>query len=451
MRAKHERRRKGARGAEGRHRRRLLRAAGLGGAAVCLVSGLLVGGATVAGASSHFKAVSNFAHYVGGKGKANKKLSPVYIGVVNQQTATNAVTPTWTTGVQIAEKYLNAHTGGIDGHPVKLVLCKIPTTVGSAAKCGQEFANNPKIAAVAGGGIDVGNTALESALKPSKKPLFFGVSLSTVDEQYPYGFILYGDVTHVQAPLATFTKTYLHAKSVSITYPSNVPGEVQGVDVIKDALTYEGVKTIYSVGFTSSDANLTEPFEAAHVGSTTVLLAINSGGPACSDTYLTLKSLGLTKVKVLANVPCATPTNAKADGGQLPHDWYYASAVPMAGSSTPGLTSFVKIASTYGKGAVAENAWTLNGFGLVATIAKFDTELLKAGKKITPAAVVKKARAFKGPVAGGGPHLDCGGFTGFPATCNDLVSFFQNTAPTVMKPVVSWIGPPKGFKLSVTS
>ncbi|MGH8982056.1 MAG: hypothetical protein ACRDWE_13745, partial [Acidimicrobiales bacterium] len=292
-----------------------------------------------------------------------------------------------------------------------------------------------------------GNTALESSLSPSKKPAFFGISLSTIDEKDPHGFILYGDVTHIEAPMATFAKKYLHVKSVSMTYLSNEPGEVQADSIIDDVLKYEGVKHIYNVGFTSSDANLTEPFEAAHVGSTTLLILVNSGGPTCSDTYLTLQSLGVaTKTKVLVNIPCDTPTVVKADGGQLPHDWYYADA--RGTLSTKTIAAMAKIGTEYGEGPISKVSFVESGFGQVVTIAKFDTEILKSGKKITPATVTAAARAFKGPMPQGSPHLHCGSLKRSPAVCNSLINVFENTAPTAMNRVAKWIGVPKGFNVT---
>ncbi|MGH9028970.1 MAG: hypothetical protein ACRDV4_05085, partial [Acidimicrobiales bacterium] len=124
-----------------------MRPLALGGAALALVAGLLVTGVAGAAAthSRHYKPITNYPAYVGGSGRANPKLSPILIGAVNQQTAPNAPTPLWTTGVKVAVDYANQHTGGIDGHPIKVVYCFIPTTVGDASKCGEEFANNHKI------------------------------------------------------------------------------------------------------------------------------------------------------------------------------------------------------------------------------------------------------------------------------------------------------------------
>jgi len=218
----------------------VVRPLGLGVAALALAAGVLGAGAGIAGAvthathgsrageaaharhAKHAKTVTNYPAYVGGHGRANSKLSPIVIGAVNQQTAPAAPTPLWTTGVKVAVDYVNHHTDGIDGHPVKVVYCFIPTTVGAAAKCGQEFANNPKVSAVIAGAIDVGTTAMESALKPTKKPIFWDVSLSPVDETYPYGFIWWNTDAYVNAPYGAFAKKIIHAKSVSLIYPSNI-------------------------------------------------------------------------------------------------------------------------------------------------------------------------------------------------------------------------------------
>jgi ABC-type branched-subunit amino acid transport system substrate-binding protein len=427
---------------------RAARPAALVVAALGLMLGVLGAGAGLAGAA--FKSPSTYPAYVGGHGKANSSLSPITIGVVNQQTAPAAPAPAWETGVKVGVTYVNQHTGGIDGHPLKAVYCTIPTTVGAATKCGQEFADNSAISAVLVGAVDVGNTALETALKASKKPQIFAVSLSTVDEHDPNGFILYNTATQVEAPMASVAHD-LHMKSISLVYPSDIPGNVYQATVVYDALKYVGIKTIYKVGFTSADTDFSAPFEAAHVGHTTLLIVVNSGGPACSDTYLTLKSLGVaTTQKVLVNVPCDTPTIAKADGGTLPHNWYYLTANPLPGSPTPAVTSMVKAFTPYGKAAVAYDAWSADAFGQVVTLAKLDTETLKAHGKVNATTTFAKLRAFKGPVVQGAPHLACGHFKGTPATCNDLDRFFQNTAPNVMKPLGTWIGPPKGFKPPLT-
>jgi len=421
-----------------------MKVVGAGAAALGLMAGALGIGAGVAGAAVHPHGVSRFPAYVGGHGKADAKLSPVTIGVVNQRTATNAPAPTWTTGVKVAIDYVNQHTGGIDGHPLKAVYCSIPTSVSSAATCGQQFANDSGVSAVAAGAIDVGNTALESALKPSGKPIFFGVSLSPVDVKDSDAVILYGSIAIPETPVATFAKTFLHLKKVAITYPA-IPANAAMAKAMSAALEFDHIK-VTSVGYTATDANLTEPFEAAHVKTATLLYAISSGGSACADTYHTLKSLGIPNKKVLVNVPCDAPTVASADGGQLPHDWYYAGSNPLPGSSTKGVVAISKAAAEYGKGALGGDPWVADGFGQIITMAKFETAIMKSHKKLTPKAVLGTARSYRGAVVNGAPHLDCGGVAGAPAECSQLVSFYENTSPNVMKVIAYYIGPPKNFK-----
>jgi branched-chain amino acid transport system substrate-binding protein len=388
--------------------------------------------------------ISNYLAFINGKsGKANSKLSPIYVGVVNQQGGTSDIAPEWTYGADIAADFINQDAGGIDGHPVKLVTCFIPDTVSSAAQCGQEFANNSKVSAVSVGAVAVGNEAMESALAPTGKVLVFGVSVSPVDTTYKNGYILFGDATHVEAPLATFIKEYLHSKSVAIVYPE-LPGSNIDAEITGDALKYEHIP-VKIVGFDPTTTNLTAPLIAA--GAATAGLVINdSPAPTiCSSIYKAIKQLSLT-TPVLANVPCDNPVTATGDGGQLPVGWYYASANPLPGDAAdPSLAAFKKVADEFGEHTWDADAWTADSFAQFLTIAKWDGQLLSEGKTITAANLNAIAKTFKGPVPQGAPHLVCGSFPAAPAVCNDEVSFFQNTAPGVMKAIARWIGPPPGF------
>ncbi|HEY7324468.1 MAG TPA: ABC transporter substrate-binding protein, partial [Streptosporangiaceae bacterium] len=160
--------------------------------------------------------------------------------MTNQQGGSADIAPEWMIGAQLAADLINNSAGGIDGHSLKLVTCAIPDLVANAQQCGQQFANDGNIQAVAVGAVAIGNEALEDALAPTGKPAFFGIAVSPVDTTYKHGYILFGDSTHVEAPLATFIKQYLHAKSVAIIYP-NLPGANVNAQITQDALQYEGI------------------------------------------------------------------------------------------------------------------------------------------------------------------------------------------------------------------
>lgn len=397
-------------------------------------------------ASSNYHPVTDYMGFIGGHaGKANAKLSPITIGVINQQGGTTDIAPEWTDGATIAADFINKDAGGIDGHPVKLVTCFIPDVVANAAQCGQQMANNSAISAVSVGAVAIGNQAMESALAPTGKVLVFGVSVSPIDTTYKNGYILFGDATHVEAPLATFIKQYLHSKSVSIVYPE-LPGSNVDAEITSDALKYEGIPTKV-VGFDPTTTNLTEPLIAS--GAATAGLVINdSPNPViCSDIYKAIKQLSIT-TPVLANVPCDSTVTAQGDGGSLPLGWYYASANPLPGDpSDPSIAAFKTVADQFGFATYAADAWVADSFAQMLTIGKWDDELLTAGKTISASNLNAMAKSFKGPVPQGAPSLVCGSFPQAPAVCNDRDSFFQNTSPGVFKAIARWIGPPAGFKI----
>jgi branched-chain amino acid transport system substrate-binding protein len=392
----------------------------------------------------NYHPVSDYAGFVGGSGKADNTKTPIYIGVVNQQGGTEDIAPEWTNGTALAADFINNQAGGIDGHPLKLVTCAIPDTTSAAQQCGEEFANNNSIDAVAMGAVVIGNQPLEQAILPTKKALVMGVTILPVDSTYKYGYILYGDATRVEAPIGTFVHEFLpKVKSVSIIY-ANVPGSNVPNEVIASTLEYYHI-SVKLTAFDPTSANITAPVIAS--GAATAGLVIDgAGNPVqCSDVYQALKQLNI-KTPVLANVPCDSAVTAEGDGGQLPVGWYYASANPLPGDpDDPSLAAFKAVADKYGDPTGATDAWVADAFGQVLTIAKVYNEILKSGGTITEAAVNKDLKSLKGAIPQGPPQLQCGSIKGAPAICNDEDQFFQNTSPGVFKAIARWISAPKGW------
>jgi ABC-type branched-subunit amino acid transport system substrate-binding protein len=92
--------------------------------------------------------VTDFAGYVGGEGPADDSLSPVKVGMVNQQGGAVFVSDTNDDGVTIATEFINTHAGGINGHPLEIVECTIANAEEEGQQCGQEMANDDEIVAV---------------------------------------------------------------------------------------------------------------------------------------------------------------------------------------------------------------------------------------------------------------------------------------------------------------
>ena len=132
------------------------RGALVGLVALVLVLGLMLPVALAGSAAP--QAVTNYAKYVGAKktGKANPRLKPVVIGLVNLQGGAVQIGPLWTPAVETAVKYANNELGGVDGHPIVLKKCFIKNAPEEGTKCGQAMANDKRVSVVLLGGVVIG-------------------------------------------------------------------------------------------------------------------------------------------------------------------------------------------------------------------------------------------------------------------------------------------------------
>jgi branched-chain amino acid transport system substrate-binding protein len=204
--------------------------------------------------------VTNYNVYVGGKGKANARLSPIVVGAINTQGGQVLVGPGWTQGVRTAIQYVNRYLGGVQGHPLVASYCFTTSAEEEGTKCGQRFANDKRIKVVEFGAVAVGNQSFYAALG-NRKPTVGGVELLPVDAARKTGFALFGTNDSVLGPWGTFGKTKLNAKTAAVVF-MNVPGISYGAQVEKAALEAAGIKTTM-VGFDANATDLTGPLTAA--------------------------------------------------------------------------------------------------------------------------------------------------------------------------------------------
>ncbi len=284
----------------------------------------------VPGALGHGAArgpVTNYLSYVGGKaGKANPKLSPVVIGVVNTQGGQVLVGPNWTKGAELAAKYVNTYLGGVQGHPLVLSECFTTSAEEDGTKCGQKFANDKRISVVLLGAVAVGNQSLYAALG-GKKPIVSGVALLPVDATQKNGFALFGTNDSVLGPWGTFAKTHLHAKTAAVIYPQ-VPGIDVGAKVEKTSLEDAGISTKL-VGFDPNATDLTGPLTAAGAQTADIVVPQSNAG-GCVNVAKTLQQLGVPGSKIVSNPLCLSGDVAAGLGGDLA-PWVYGIASTLAG------------------------------------------------------------------------------------------------------------------------
>jgi branched-chain amino acid transport system substrate-binding protein len=153
-----------------------------------------------------------------------------------------------------------------------------------------------------------------------------------------------------------------------------------------------------------------------------------------------LKQLGITDAKKIVSAPlCLNPMVSEGLGGDYPI-WTYAIASSLFGDKTdPGMPAYMKVTEKYGV-KTAPDPWVIVSFGSVLTTAKFLNEV--GADNLDADAIVKKARAFTGPVALGAPELQCEKYQDAAAICNDRTQFFTYKGKNVFDKAADWLQPP---------
>jgi len=384
--------------------------------------------------------VTNYLTYVGGKaGKANPKLSPVVIGVLNTQGGQVLIGPNWTKGAELAAKYVNTYLGGVQGHPLVLSECFTTSAEEDGTKCGQKFANDKRISVIAMGAVAVGNQSFYAALG-GKKPIVSGVALLPVDATQKNEFALFGTNDSVLGPWGTFAKVQLHAKTAAVIYPQ-VPGIDVGAKVEKTSLEDAGITTKL-VGFDPTATDLTGPLTAAGAQTADIVVP-QSNAAGCVNVAKTLQQLGVPGSKVVSNPLCLSGDVAAGLGGDLA-PWIYGIASTLPGDKTDkAAVPYNKAMTQLGQAKLAGDAWVIVSWGEILTIVKQMNALGVANS--TAAKLTTAIRGFKGPQALGAPSLDCGKYKTEPAACNDQTQFFQYEGKGVFKRLTGWLRPPANF------
>jgi branched-chain amino acid transport system substrate-binding protein len=384
------------------------------------------------------KSVTNYLTYTDGKaGKADSSLPPVYIGWINQQGGQQTIGPLATAGAQMAVKYINAELGGVGGHPVALKTCFITSAEEEGTTCGQQMAADKQVSVIDLGGVAIGVQSFYSTIGTSK-PVIDGVAATPIDAAQKNAVILFGDVTHVLGPFGTYAKDVLHAKTAALVYP-NIAGITQGAAAIKAGLKAAGV-TVKAVGYSESQTDLIGPLTSAGAQTADMVIPY-SDSTGCVNLANGLKQLGITDAKKIVSAPlCLNGQVAAGLGGDFPI-WTYAIASSLYGDPTdPGMPAYMKVAKKYSTPADAPDPWNIVAFSQILTTVRFMNEI--GYGKITPKAVLAKAKAFTGPVALGAPELACGKNPAAPAVCNDRAQFFQYKGKHEFVKVASWLQPP---------
>lgn len=349
---------------------------------------------------------STFVPYTGGKlGKATG--SPIAIGWVNDDGGT-VQSPESTAAAKAAVNVINNYLDGVNGHPLALHGCSIVSGEVQGQTCAQQLLNDTSVKFITEGVVTVGAGAFYQTLQGRKPVIGYNpvrVESATAKNAYEMTSGSYG----TDPGFLGYLNSDLHAKTVSLLYPSDDPAGVQAEKTFLAEAKQIGMQ-VTQVGYPSATTDLVAPLTAAKAQSTDATVMFLVSTSACTAGARATSELGIKHVLSLSL--CLIP--AVAHGlGDFPK-WTYIGTnesgdIPSADPYVPAWLAAMKA-----EGATNTAPFAQLAFGTIMTDAKLLNQIGK-GANFTSAEVESAIKAFHGPMMFGPPDLKWGSVPGLPA------------------------------------
>lgn len=254
--------------------------------ALALVAGLTVAACGSSGKSSASStSPPSGASSTPGSASASATKSPIPILVESSVNTPAGTYPGVFGGAAAAAKAVNA-TGGINGHPLKMIDCNSQLTPNGAVACARQ-AISDKVVAYLGFGALIAITH-PIVYKAGIPQSVWIVNETDVNDPGTYPLGGAGSVTEYIG--AVFAALKSGSKSTAIAY-TNYPGVLQGVDLEKTAAKNTGlaVRGVAVTSLTQTDLSSTAQ-QLKSTGATSVLMVLPS--PQVAALILAAKAIG---------------------------------------------------------------------------------------------------------------------------------------------------------------
>lgn len=335
-------------------------------------------------------AVERFSDFLGNKpGAADSSKSPITIEYVNDEGGVPSF-PEGSTAANAAVKLLNEKLGGIDGHPLKLVSCLISTGEEQGQACAQKFLNNSAVQGALEISLPVGAQAFHATMG-GKKPVIMATpnTLASASGKNSYG--ISAGVFGTSPGFVGYATGYLHAKTVSLLFPSDDPTGQLAAKQIQGGLAKAGVK-VTQAGYKSSATDLLAPVTASGATRTDATIALLPTESSCIAGAKALQQANVTK-PILALGLCLGEPEKKALGDFAKWTYVIATTNPNM-PSDPDVAGYIAAMKHYAPGA------NTGGFAMTAFMGVLATAKIaeQAGANdLTPAKLAAAAKAYRGP------------------------------------------------------
>jgi ABC-type branched-subunit amino acid transport system substrate-binding protein len=312
--------------------------------------------------------------------------------------------------------YLNAEQGGVDGSPIRAVVCTTDDTAAGASACAQRFATAADVHVVIESTTNP--TAIADVLVPAGKPLIAG----GVD----FGNLLRRGVSVFEpgaAGIAHALFTYA-VSNVSITHLTVFHADDPAMEGMKPVLDHIAAKVGITIdayvplGFTG---DLTGPISEGVASSSDGLMFVVAP-PQCAPAGAAVRSLGIELPVIVAEL-CLTDDIVAS--GMI--DGWYAGTQSVAPVVNGGQEARLirRILRTYGEGTELGG---LAGLGVGYVSIARDVLVRAGGARATDASVTRVLSKYASSDVLGFDVVRCPGPGPFVAACNTSTLLVQADA-----------------------
>jgi branched-chain amino acid transport system substrate-binding protein len=342
--------------------------------------------------------------FSGGKeGEANKSLSPIKIGFVNQEGQAFSFLEMKATAEAMVS-FANKHLSGIGGHPVELLKCPL-TGAEAQQRCAVQMieAKVPVVNLGLSTENPVAFTKTLGAKIPLQVALATGPATQGAKNTYTYysiPAIFYG----MAKGAAEVTKG---GKKISITGSNSPGGKIPTETILLPILKKLGVPTNAPAYFPASTVTvpeMTSTLQAGGVTSASALISFPAAPSECTAIYNALKQLN-PKVPVINSLGCTNSTAFEKAVGHGPEGWHVWGGGPLPQTEEPESKAFKEIMTAGGQEKYIYEGFAPYEAGVMMVILKTANEI--GGEGLTAAALSGKFKNVKDPVFMTAPGVAC--------------------------------------------
>jgi branched-chain amino acid transport system substrate-binding protein len=337
------------------------------------------------------------------------KGSPITIGVMNQEGDPTGSYTEATAAMEAAAAYVNDELDGIDGHPLKLSICRTKATPESAQSCANRFVQEG-VPLVANGILFTGAAAypiLEQAGIPviptnGTTP----AHLTTTD-----GYTWFTGSLQSAAAAGEYVKDYLKAKRVALVYADNAAGKATVLPFLY-AMKHYGIEVTQVPGDPAA-ADYTPDLTTAMKDDPDALVVFYAS-QGCAGVMRARQSLGI-QIPTVGLTLCAGTKTLEAAGAAA-YGWDIVSPGPWPENpdEDPQVKEYVDAMQKYASDPDLGGTAPL-GFGTIMTLRDIITKV--GADNLTGERMMAFMKNAKDVPAFMAAPFSCGEYEGFPAVC----------------------------------